>query len=273
MKLSCLPVSLFQDISSGAMSVGEWFDFAAECGFDGADISMLFIHSHAHTYVQQFKRMLQSKPIPAVMCSAYPDFTHYDEQQLKREAAYFNRDIALCSELGIPFVRVLAGQAHPETDIDKGIDQAIKYIREAAKVADDYGVTLLYENHGKPGAWQYIDMTYPPELFLRVLEGIWNTSVLVNFDIGNVTAYGDDAVELLKRVYEKVGTIHVSDMKEKGTFAPTAIGTGVAPLKEAFSLLKKKGFNGWISIEEASFNGKDGICRAVEVTKKLWNEA
>ena len=40
MILSCLPVSLFGELNSGKMPLGDWLKFAKTCGFDAADISM-----------------------------------------------------------------------------------------------------------------------------------------------------------------------------------------------------------------------------------------
>ncbi|MGI6037537.1 MAG: sugar phosphate isomerase/epimerase family protein [Limnochordia bacterium] len=272
-KISCLPVSLFNQIVQGEMSLGEWIDFAESCNLDGVDISNMFIANHTPVYLRQLKEMLAAKNIPIVMCTAYPDFTHYDAVQRRRELDYFRRDIALCSQLGISYLRVLAGQAHPETKIEDGVAWAVENIRLAAETADAYGVKLVYEDHAKPGAWDYIDMTYPPHLFLQVVEGIWDSSVGINFDIGNITAYGEDPLEILHRVYPKVETIHVSDMAEKGVFSPVAIGTGVTPLKETFRYLKDRGFQGWLCIEEASNQGLEGIKRVAATVRNLWEEA
>lgn len=272
-KISCLPVSLFSQIVEGKISLSEWIDMAYDCNLDGADISIMFLKNSTPVYLRQTKEMLAKKNIPVVMCTTYPDFTHYDETQRRRELDYLKRDIALCSDVGIPYLRVLAGQAHEQTPVDKGIKWAVENIRKAAQTADEYGVKLLYEDHGKPGAWDYIDFTYPPHLFLQVVEGIYDTSVGINFDIGNITAYGEDPLAVLDKVYSKVETIHVSDMAEKGVFSPVAVGTGVVPLRKTFSYLKGKDFGGWLCIEEASFKGIDGIKQAVGTVRNLWNEA
>lgn len=272
-KISCLPVSLFSQIIEGKISLSEWIDIASDCNLNGFDVSIMFLKNNTPVYLRQIKEMLAQKSIPAVMCTTYPDFTHYDEMQRRRELDYFKRDIAICSDLGIPYLRVLAGQAHEKTPIEEGIKWAVEYIRKAAETADEYGVKLVYEDHGKPGAWDYIDFTYPPHLFLQVVEGIWDTSVGINFDVGNITAYGEDPVLILDKIYPKVETIHVSDMAEKGVFAPVAIGTGATPLKETFHYLKEKNFGGWLCIEEASFKGIDGVKQAAQTVRDLWNEA
>ena len=273
MKLSCLPVSLFDEINTGKMPIEEFFRLAEEVGLDGIDISMNYLHCHSAVYVRQIREKFEAQRLPVIMCATYPDFTNPDPVQREREVAYFISDIALCDALHIPYLRILAGQAHPGVDVNEGIAWAVECMKKCADFADKTGVTLVYEDHGKPGAWDYIDMTYPPELFLKVVEGIRDTNIGINFDIGNIVAYGEDPLKIMKQVMPKIKTIHVSDMKEYGTFAPVLIGTGAVPLKETFHYLKEQQFDGWVCIEEASFTGFDGIRSAVATTRKLWEEA
>ena len=42
MKLSCLPVSLYEDIFSGKRSILDWVHFGADLGLDGIDVSVKF---------------------------------------------------------------------------------------------------------------------------------------------------------------------------------------------------------------------------------------
>ena len=273
MKVSCLPVSLFADINSGTMSLEDWFKAAPSLNLDGVDISMMFIRDHTAAYLGHLQKMIKDTGVQVIMATTYPDFTHPDKLQREREFLYFARDIALCAQLGIPYLRVLAGQAHPETSIKDGIRWAIDGIRRSADVADRLGVKLLYEDHSKPGAWDYVDFSYPPEIFMEIMDGIWDTSVGLNFDTGNLVAYGQDPLPILKQVLPKVETIHVTDMAEYGKMSPVLIGTGVTPNKECFAYLKEQGWDKWLCIEEASYNGLDGIRQAVENTRRIWQEA
>lgn len=273
MKLSCLPVSLFPQFIDGSFSLSQWMDAAAEIGLDGADISTLFLKNHTPVYLRETREMIESKPIPLVMCACYSDFTHPDPLQRMRELDYAAADAAVCSQLHIPYLRVLAGQAHPGVGAQDGVKTAIENLRALAKRTEAYGVTLVYENHAKPGAWDAIDLTYPPPLFLQVFEGIRGTSIRVNFDIGNATSCGLHPLELLQTVCPLTETIHVSDMATLGTFSPVLIGTGATPLLETFSYLKAQGFDNWLCIEEASQQGLDGICKAVDAVRTLWEKA
>ena len=209
--------------------------------------------------------------MPIAMMTTYPDFTHPDPVQRRREQDYLARDIAVASQLGVEHVRVLAGQAHPEMGVDEGVDLAIQGLHRAAEVADAYGVRLVYEDHAKPGAWDYIDFSYPPELFLRIAQGIRDTSVGINYDTGNITAAGGDTLAVLEQVIDRVVTVHVSDMAEKGTFRPVAIGTGAVPNREIFRRLKQFGFDGWLCIEECSGQGLAGIAQAYRFVRDTWD--
>ena len=206
MKVSCIPVSFFNDILSGVMTIGDWAKIGKEAGLDGIDLSMAFLKNHTPVYLDGVKKELAKVGIPLVMITAYPDFTHPDMLQREREFEYLRSDIALASEIGSKYLRVLAGQAHPETGIEEGIDQAIAYLKKSAPIALKYRIKLLYENHAKPGLRNYTDFSEPTDIFLRVAEDIKDTGIGINFDTANTIAYyintvGNDIISF--RIYIK----------------------------------------------------------------------
>lgn len=273
MKMSCLPVSLFEDICSGKMDIAEWACEASRLGYDGIDISIMFLKNRTPTYLSKLKQELSEAGISIVMMTTYSDFTHPDPVQRRREFDYLVSDVALASEIGIKYLRILAGQAHPEMGVEEGIGYVLKNFEKIAPYGELYGVGLLYEDHAKPGAWDYVDFSYPPDIFLRICQGLHDSGIRLNFDTGNITAYGWDTMEVLPKVLDLVETIHVSDMAEKGRFSPTIIGTGVVPNREAFRFLKQNGFDGWLCIEEASGLGLEGIKIAHDFVRDAWDNA
>lgn len=271
MNMSCLPVSLFNDICNGNMDIISWAKYAKKVGFNGIDISIMFLKNRTPTYLNHLKHELAEIGIPIIMMTTYPDFTHPDSMQRQRELEYLISDVALASEIGIRYLRILAGQAHPETGIEEGIRYVLDYFKKIAPYGVKYGVELLYEDHAKPGAWDCVDFSYPPDIFLRICDGIRGTGIRLNYDTGNITAYGEDTLKVLTKVMDLVETIHVTDMAEKGCFSPVAIGTGVVPNKEVFQYLKSRGFDGWLCIEEASGCGLEGIRTAYDFVRHVWN--
>ena len=204
----------------------QWALDAKSAGLDAIDISMTFLKNHTPVYLTGIKEDLKEAGMPIIMATTYPDFTHPDFLQRKREMEYLKRDIALCSELDVEFLRVLAGQAHPGMGVEEGIKLAVEGLKQSALFANEYNLKLLYEDHAKPGAWHYIDFSYPPDIFLRIYHEIKDTNIGINFDTGNIVAYGQDPLSILKQVIDDVETIHVSDMNCYGEFSPVLIGTG-----------------------------------------------
>ncbi len=118
--------------------------------------------------------------------------------------------------------------------------------------------------------------SFPPDIFLDVFAGIKDTSVRLNFDVGNSTAEASvegDEIRLLSKVIDKVETLHVCDMKERGRFSPTLVGTGVTPLRELFTFIREHGFDGWLCIEEAGGLGMDGVRKAHDYVREVWESS
>jgi sugar phosphate isomerase/epimerase len=64
--------------------------------------------------------------------------------------------------------------------------------------------------------------------------------------------------------------VHAADTAKIGELKQVLLGTGLVNFKEIFKRLKSFGFNDWISMEEASFQGEDGIKKALDFVKKTW---
>jgi sugar phosphate isomerase/epimerase len=135
------------------------------------------------------------------------------------------------------------------------------------------GVTLCYENHIKGYAWTYNDFSQPAEIFLEVFRRTEGTGLKLLYDTANTLAAGDDPLAVLAQVKHRVAVVHVNDIRRAGYFEPCLLGAGVAPVKEIFTVLVQNGFDGWVSVEEASKTGEDGCRRAIPYAEQLWVEA
>lgn len=273
MKLSCLPVSFFSDIIKGHMSVFEWAQMGASIGLDAIDISILFTPDHSPQTLAAVRRDVESTGMRILMVTSYPDFTHPDPLQRERELALEQEVVSVAAALGAKYVRVTAGQAHPETQRAEGIAWAIQGLRRLAEGTRNSGITLVYENHAKPGAWTYTDFSQPPDIFLEIARAIADTGIGVNFDTGNAATFADDPVELLREVMQQVITIHASDSSSRGELNHVLLGTGVTPYPAIFRELKRAGWDGWICMEEAAFQGRAGVEAAARFIRQTWEAA
>lgn len=273
MKLSCLPVSLFGDISSGKISLKEWAEFGKSQNLDAIDLGIVLLKNHTPVYIDSVRKDLEDVGIGIGMITDYPDFTHPNAMQREREYLYFTRDIALAAQVGAKFLRVTPGQNHPEISREDGVRNAVEYIKRSADVADKMGIKLVFENHSKPGAWKYADFGYNPDVFLEIAKQLKDTSVGINFDTANIIAYGADPIPVLREVVDQVVTVHAADTSMKGELKPPVVGTGLVPFKEIFSILKAHGFDNYICIEEWSNTGFDGIAKSIANIRELWASA
>ena len=273
MKLSCLPVSLYDDIFAGKSTVADWIQFGAELGLDAVDFSIKFFPKRDSETVRQTRDALEASGVEPCMLACYSDFTHPNPTQRAQELTDLKADIALAKALGAKLVRVTAGQNHPGTERTIGVQWVTDGFRRALDEAEKHGITLAYENHTKGAPWRYWDFSQPTEIFLEILDALSDTPLRVCFDTANPLVLGEDVLALLDKVIERVVVLHVFDMREAGTFAPVRVGTGAAPIQQVFTRMRQEGYDGWLSIEEASRLGQQGFEDAIAYVQNTWEHA
>jgi len=273
MKLSCIPVSLFKEIIGGSMSIQEWAQLGKEVGLDAIDVSILFIPDRSRVAVARLRKAIEATGMRVAMVASYPDFTHPDAAQRAREVDLAQEVVEVAAGLGAEMVRVTAGQAHPETGREDGIRWATEGLRQLSDRTRKSGVRLVYENHAKPGAWTYTDFSQPPDIFVAIVKATADVGLGLNFDTANATAFSQDPLGLLEQCIDRVVSVHAADTAVRGELKPVLLGTGLAPLEAIFRRLVQAGWDNWICIEEASFQGREGIGKAAHVVRQLWSRS
>ena len=254
------------------MSIKDWATQGAEVGLDGIDLSILFLKNRDPEYLSTVRRDVTDAGIRVAMVTTYPDFTNPDPNEREQELTKLQENIVAASRLGADLIRVTAGQAHPSVKRNEGIEWAVQGLTRAMEFAKKYQVRLAYENHAKPGAWEYIDFSHPTDIFLEIVERTKDISLGVNWDTANVIAYGDDPIPVLKKVIDRVISVHAADTATRGELKHVLLGTGLVPFKEMFEILHASRFDDWICMEEASFKGKAGVKAAADFVRRIWSE-
>jgi sugar phosphate isomerase/epimerase len=273
MKLSCLPVSFYGDIIGGQMSLGEWARMGAELGLNAVDVSILFFPDRSARALSRARQDIEDEGMSLSMMSTYPDFTHPDRARRDQELDQAREAIDVAAALGVRYVRVIAGQAHPETGRDEGIGWAAGSLRNLVAFSQGTGVTVVYENHDQAGVMQYMDFSAPEDVFLAIYEATAGSSLGINYDMANAVVHSPDPLALLDRVMPRVVTLHASDTSTAAKLSPTVVGTGLAPFPEVFERLHRAGWDNWIGIEEASGRGRQGVEEAVRYIRRAWAAA
>jgi len=274
MKLSLLPVSFYPDIIAGRMPLGAWARVGVELGLDAIDVSILFFPDRSPQALARARREVEEEGMTICMMSTYPDYTHPDPAQRAREVDLARETVDVAAALGMRYVRAIAGQAHPETGREEGVAWAVEGLTATVEHARGSGVALVYENHDQAGVMAYPDFSAPQDIFLEIVAATAGAGLGVNYDTANAVALTPDALYLLDQVIDRVLTLHASDTSAVGEhISPTVIGTGLVPFPAIFRRLRQAGWDGWISIEEASGQGREAVETAVRHVRWAWQEA
>ncbi len=177
--------------------------------------------------------------------------------------------------LGGSYCRVLSGQNRPGILREEGLKLAAGSIEACLPFAAEMQITLVIENHYKDDFWQYPEFAQKMDVFCELVDRLKHPSFGVNYDPSNTYLAGEDPLELLRRVANRVVTMHASDRylkegtlgdlrnEESGSegyakrLSHGEIGKGLNDYDAIFSILKQTGFDGWISIED----GVDGMAQ------------
>ncbi|SMO73659.1 sugar phosphate isomerase/epimerase family protein [Fodinibius sediminis] len=285
-RLAVFPKAFMQQLcKDGTMSVSEWITLAAELEVDGLEWYSGFLEMADESNWAKFRRQVHShdKEIPMMCCS--PDFTHPDAGFREKEIEKQKYWIDMTDELGGSYCRVLSGQRRPELSMGEGLDFAAESIKACLPYAAERGITLILENHYKDDFWEYPEFAQKMEVFCKLVDRIHHPNFGVNYDPSNTYLAGEDPLELLRRVSDRVVTMHASDRyltegtledlrkEESGVegyarrLSHGEIGQGLNDYDAIFRELKKAGFNGWVSIEDG-VEGMDQLERSVAYLRK-----
>ncbi len=273
MRLSCLPVSLYGEFTAGRLSLGDWFQLAAELQLDGADISVAHLESLAPSYLKQLRAAALVSGVEISMLVTYSDFALPSPADRDANMEWVKQLIEAAAHLGAPLIRLTAGQAWPGVTFQEGLPWVVDGLCEAAAYARAHGVQAVYENHTRGSVWQWNDFTLAATRFLAVAEASHGSDLGLLFDTANNLVLFDDPIAVLAAVLDRVTAVHLADIRTAGAFQPVVVGTGASPHTELITMLVQAGFDDWVSVEEASKTGKAGMERGIHHADTVWYTA
>ena len=225
--------------------------------------------------------------MPMLCCS--PDFTNPNAEARKRAVEHEAQMICVTKLLGGEgaVCRVLSGQRYPEVSREKGIEWVAECIEQVLPVAREHKIILGLENHYKDGFWRYPEFAQKMDVFLELLNAIPEREYFgVQYDPSNAIVAGDDPVELLRAVADRVVSMHASDrfLTEGYRLEDLAggdgtigyfeglqhgvTGAGLNDYDQIFKILRDVGYDGWVSIEDG-MNGMEEMQSSLEFLHRM----
>ena len=289
-KISAFPKCYIDAIAGDhSMSVFDWIKMSRSLDADGLEMYEGFFTSLDNEYLDTVGEAIESAGFAMPMLCCSPDFTNPDADGRQRAVEHEARMIEVCRRLGGPrsVCRVLSGQRYPEVGRQQGIEWVAGCIEAVLPVARANDVILGIENHYKDGFWKYPEFAQKKDVFLELLAAIPERRHFgVQFDPSNAIVAGDDPVELLREVADRVVSMHASDRylaegttleelrQADGTMGYSAnlrhgvTGKGLNDYDTIFSILAAQGYSGWISIEDG-MNGMEEMAESLAFLRRM----
>ena len=285
MKISAFPKCYLDAIAGErTMTVFEWIEMAKTLPAEGLEMYEGFFTSLDDAYILSVRDAIAEAGFAMPMLCCSPDFTNPDADERKRAIEHEAAMIRVTRKLGGAgaVCRVLSGQRYPQVSRKQGLEWVVECIEQLLPVAREEGVILGLENHYKDGFWAYPEFAQKMDVFLELLAAIPEREVFgVQYDPSNAIVAGDDPIELLRAVADRVVSAHASDRflspgyrledlrDSDGAigYSPAlqhgVTGRGLNDYDAIFSILSQAGFAGWVSIEDG-MNGMDEMRESLE---------
>lgn len=290
LKLSAFPKCYLDQIAGErSMSVFEWIEMARMLDADGVEMYDGFFTSLDNDYLDRVGGAIHSAGFEMPMLCCSPDFTNPDASARARAVERHVRLIEVTRRLGGPraVCRVLSGPRYPQVSLAQGLAWVVECIEQLLPVAIELDVVLGLENHYKDGFWKYPEFAQKMDVFLALLAAIPNRSHFgVQYDPSNAIVAGDDPLELLRAVADRVVSMHASDRylaegttlaelkQADGTlgYSPNlrhgVTGQGLNDYPTIFQTLAAHGYRGWVSIEDG-MNGMDEMAASLAFLRQM----
>lgn len=289
LKISAFPKCYLEQIATGRMSVFDWIEMAKQLDADGLEMYDGFFTSLDNDYIERIGQALCAANFSMPMLCCSPDFTNPDPDKRNSEIAREAEMIRITHRLGgrRAVCRVLTGQRYPEVSWQDGKAWVVAAIEELLPVAREYDIVLGLENHYKDGFWKYPEFAQQMHRFVQILEAIPDREHFgVQYDPSNAIVAGDDPIELLRSVADRVVSVHASDRylaegttldqlrQTDGTLGYSAslrhgvTGKGLNDYHSIFRILNEHGYRGWVSIEDG-MNGMEEMAESLAFLRKM----
>jgi len=286
LNISAFPKCYLEQIASGQMSVFDWIEMAGQLDADGLEMYTGFFTSFEDGYIDLVGEAIQGAGFSMPMLCCSPDFTAPEANKRKREIERQAHMIRITRRLGgeRAVCRVLSGQGYPEVSWDQGREWVVESLNELIPVAKESNIILGLENHYKDSFWKYPEFAQKMDRFVGIVEAVFDRDHFgVQYDPSNAIVAGDDPIELLRKVADRVVSMHASDryLAEGATLADLrqtdgtigyspnlrhgVTGKGLNDYDAIFRILAEHNYGGWVSIED----GMNGLQEMAESLKFL----
>jgi len=273
------------------LSVDEFLVKAKELGFDGIMLGAKRPHVSLIDYDDAARQKLRARirelGLELVCIAGYNDFTAGVDKSgipnVEIQAVYIGELARLARDLGTNMVRVFTGYDRSDLPYASQYAMVVEGLKMAGKIAVQYGVTLVVQNHH--------DIAVHHDAMKWLLDEVNMPNVMAAFDCWSPTMEGLSSEEIKKAIYtmkpyilhttcadyEKLprfryesGQVNYVPILPENRLVP--IGEGYLDYKTFINTLKEIGYQGYIAFEMCAELKGGGSIENLDKTAKAFLE-
>ncbi len=231
------------------------------------------------------RKRCEKKDLQIVGYCCGAELFHSSANKLRQQIEILKQEIDIAAKLGVKNMRHDVTRGFPENWKGKKsfcqiLKTVVPAIREIADYASQYGIKTSLENHGF-----YMQQSKRVQ---RLIETVNHKNYGLTLDVGNFLCVNEEPKEAIKRLAKYAIHVHLKDFHIKPKrlappaehgwiYTPTPIairgailGHGNIDLPACISLLKKSGYNGWLSLEfEGLEEARKGVSLGLDYAQSI----
>ena len=259
MKIGVSSYSFHQAVSAGRMSTYDIVDAAAKLGFEALDFAVLLGDDPIPEMCAKLGRQARDAGLPVKNYAVSADFLAND---VDAEVEKTCREVDNAVLLGAQTFRHDVTWTQPRQGAAFTFESVLPRLAEGCRRVTEYaaqrGIRTMVENHG-----QFVQDS---ARVLALIDAVGHENFGALVDMGNFMCADENSAVALGNVLPYAAHIHAKDFIFKsgdgenpgegffGTRAGnylrgTIVGHGVVPVAQCLKLIKRAGYEGWLSLE------------------------
>ncbi|MFC2126530.1 sugar phosphate isomerase/epimerase family protein [Bacteroidota bacterium] len=237
-KLSLNVYSFNSMLTNGEITLEEVIDYCALIGFDAIDPTAYYFPGYPQVptdqYINDFKLKTFKKGLDISGTGVRNDFTSDDSTAISNDINLIESWARASSKLGAPLLRVFAGRSYEgNRDRAEVTEQVINHFKTCAKIGENYGVVMAFQNHD--------DFVHNSDQIIEIMEEVNSPWFGLHLDFASFSE--QDPYEEIKKVVKYAVSWQIKErVKIKGRQVPTDYA-------RIASITKKAGYRGYWPIE------------------------
>ncbi len=213
-------MQLENELKSGERSVWDLIDIASRTGADGVELRRE-TWPRLDAEVTEAARRIADARLLVTYATQATLFDHTESTQQLRQ------DIDTAATLGAPIVRFFPGPTPPPDD-QAAWDRA----RQVVDYAAAHNTVIALENYARTPGGTLAEVQ-------GALTRLASPALRTNLDMGNYPNHGQDVVQAIHALSDKIIAAHLKDKTANPADPPAPLGTGVLPLAEILDALDR----------------------------------